>query len=103
MEKSFLQNEGGYRDGSQHENGKNNGVIIQGRHTKLHDIFVLDKYDQTKMINRQIPSYKDVGMVSCSFVCFSCVMTPCSFLFHVLIHPYLPLYFEEMIFHLYIP
>ena len=34
-------------------------------------------------------------MVSCSFVCFSCVMTPCFFLFHVLSHPYILL---EMIF-----
>ena len=37
-------------------------------------------------------------MVSCSFGCLSCVMTPCSLLFHVLSHPYILLHFEEMIF-----
>ena len=34
---------------------------------------------------------KKTGMVSCSFVSLSCVMTPCFFLFHVMRHPYTPL------------
>ena len=42
--------------------------------------------------------YKDIWMVSCSFVHLCCVMTPCFFLFCASSHPYIPLYFEEMIF-----
>ena len=33
------------------------------------------------LLNREVRPDKDIGMVSCWFVCLSCVMTPCSFLF----------------------
>ena len=54
----------------------------------------------TPSIYLSIPNLyaKDIGMVSCSFLCLSCKMTPCFLLFHVLSHPYIPLHFEEMIF-----
>ena len=44
------------------------------------------------------PQTKNRDGVMYSFVCLSCVMTPCFFLFHVLSHPYIRLHFEEMIF-----
>ena len=40
---------------------------------------------------RKIISDENVGMVSCSFVCLCCEITPC---FLVLNHPYIPLYFD---------
>ena len=65
MEKSFLQNEAGYRDGLKHQNGRNKGSL----HSKdgqsymtpsLYLCFFLAKF------------YKDIGMVSCSFVPLLC-------------------------------
>ena len=41
-------------------------------------------------------------MVSCGFVHIWCVTTACFFLFCAPGHPYIPLHFEEMIFHLFL-
>ena len=37
VEKSFLQNEGGYRDGLELQKGRKQGLVTQESHTELHD------------------------------------------------------------------
>ena len=77
---------------AQNRKRKKQGVITWLRHIKLHDhpyIFVL-------FIHRQKTSDKYIGMVSCSFVCLSCVMTPPFSCFEPSLYP--PSIMEEMIF-----
>jgi hypothetical protein len=92
MYTSGKSNEGGYRDGLKHEKERNKwSPHCQDTQSymasSLYLCFCLS-------INR-------TGMVSCSFACLSSVMTHCFFLFHVSSHPYIPLHFGEMIFHLF--
>ena len=44
MEKSFLQNEGGYWDGSELQKGKKQGVVTQKSHIELHDTIPISVY-----------------------------------------------------------
>ena len=85
MEKSFLQNQRGYRDGLKHQKGRNKGSL----HSKVAQSYMTPSivYKQSLILN------KDIGMVSCSFVQLCCVMTLVS---SFLVLQAIP--FEEIIF-----
>ena len=70
MEKLFLQNEWGYKDGFEHQRRRNKGSL-HSKHTHNYvtpSLHLCSTYIQAKV------SDKDMGMVSCSFVYICCVM-----------------------------
>ena len=89
VQKSFLQNEWGYRDGLKYQKG----------HSKDAQSYMTPSL---YFVHKQSLIWdKDIRMVSCSFVQLCCVMTPCFFLFGASSHPYInyiPLHLEEKIF-----